>query len=157
MVENCDIIVEDNDNHCLLELNLNMISDAEHQNSHYQSSVSLKTSVTATSSLSNSVTVSIKGVRFINTDELKFLDMHRANYPNIEWNPHRSLSLVKPSPTWFSDDYPWLRAIYSDGYYGLICADCAEFASNEVAIKKNNGAFVVRPYWKLKHKGLEGE
>ncbi|CAF1541740.1 unnamed protein product [Adineta ricciae] len=134
--QNDEMIVEDND--CLLELNLNMVSNTEHQNSHYQSPTSLKTSVTTTSNLS------------------KCHYANRANYPDIEWNPHRSLSSTKPSPTWFSDDYPWLRAIYSNGFYGLICADCVEFASSEVAIKKNNGAFVVRPYWKLKHKGLEG-
>jgi hypothetical protein len=141
----------------LLDLDLNMTSNNECQNSYYQSSVSLQAPVTTISNSSDNVIISIKGVRFINTHEMTFLQTQVANYPDIVWNPHQNLLPVKPSPTWFSDDHAWLRAIYSDGYYGLICADCIEFASSEVAIKKNNGAFVARPYWKLKHKGLEGK
>ena len=153
--ENDEIIIEDDN--CLLDLNLNMTSNAGSQINHHQSSISLQTPVTTISNSSNNVITSIKGIKFINTHEMMFLEAQRANYPNIIWNPHHNLSLFKPSLTWFSDDYLWLRAIYSDGFYGLICVDCSEFASNELAIKKNNGAFVVRPYWKLKHKGLEGE
>jgi hypothetical protein len=88
-------------------------------------------------------------VKFIDAHEMTFVQAPRADHPDIAWNAHYNLTPVRPSPTWFSDDYPWLRAIYSDNYYGSICMDFAEFASSYIAIKKNNGAFVVRPYWKL--------
>jgi len=100
---------------------------------------------------------SIVGVRFINTYELTFVDRQRAKYPHIQWNFSDNLPLVKPSASWFSGDYTWLRAICTEGQYGLLCIDCAEFASDAMAIGRSQGAFVVRPYWKLKRKGLEGK
>ncbi|CAF5007681.1 unnamed protein product, partial [Rotaria sp. Silwood1] len=33
--------------------------------------------------------------------------------------------------------------------------DCSEFASDQAKIGRSGGAFIVRPYWKLKHKGIE--
>jgi hypothetical protein len=134
-----------------------MTDNNETQNDHNQSSTSLQTPINLTSDLSDNFVTSIKGVRFVNAHEMTFIQAHRIKYPDIPWNPHTSLPSAKPSSSWFSNDYPWLRAVRKDNNYGLLCADCAEFASNEMAIKRNNGAFVVRPYWKLKHKGLEGK
>ncbi len=119
--------------------------------------VSLPSANNTISNLSDNVITSIKGVRFINAYEMTFVQAHRANYPDIVWNTHEDMSSVKPSPIWFSDEHPWLRAVRTGNQYDLLCLDCAEFASSEMAIRKNNGAFVVRPYWKLKHKGLEGK
>jgi hypothetical protein len=96
-------------------------------------------------------------VKFINNHEMNFIHAHRNKYPDTPWNSNLKLPIVKPSPTWFTPEYSWLRAVRSNNRYGLVCIDCAEFASSELAIKKNQGAFVVRPYWKSKHKGLEGK
>ncbi|CAF5019738.1 unnamed protein product [Rotaria sp. Silwood1] len=105
---------------------------------------------------------SIVGVRFINSQELSFVDKQRAQYPNIKWYPEQHSkeqqhkSIHKPSQQWFSDHRPWLRAVCTDNKYGLLCTDCSEFASDQAKIGRSGGAFIARPYWKLKHKGIEG-
>ncbi len=49
--------------------------------------------------MSNNAITSIKGVKFISTHEMTFVEAHRVDYPNIVWNPHHNLLSVKPSPT----------------------------------------------------------
>lgn len=152
------IIVEGNEN--VSNSTSNVANNNETPNAFNESSVSLKTSININPmpNLTDNIITSIKGVRFVDSQEMTFVQIHRANHPDIPWNPHDDLLVhIKPSPTWFSSDHPWLRAVRTDDRYGLLCIDCAEFATSEMAIKRNNGAFVVRPNWKLKHKGLEGE
>ena len=98
----------------------------------------------------------IEGVKFITTQELNFIDAQREKHPFIKWFTEDKQKQVKPSRQWFSKDHLWLRAVCSDHRYGLLCVDCAEFATDKTLIERNNGAFIVRPYWKLKHKGLHG-
>ncbi|CAF1244464.1 unnamed protein product [Rotaria sp. Silwood1] len=112
-----------------------MTNNNETQCDNNQSTVSSQTS-TKILNQSNKIFVPIKGVRFINSHGIIFLEAHRAKYPHIQWSPPANLPQVKPSPSWFSSDYPWLRAIYSEDHYGLLCIDCVEFASNEMAVKK---------------------
>jgi hypothetical protein len=97
----------------------------------------------------------IYGVRFISTSELKLVDKQREKYPLMKWFTEDKQKKVKPSQQWFKN-HQWLRAICTENRYGLLCIDCAEFATNKSSIERNDGAFVVRPYWKLKHKGLDG-
>jgi hypothetical protein len=105
---------------------------------------------------------SVAGIRFINHQELSFVDKQRTQYPNIEWYPEQRSeeqqhkTIHKPSKQWFTDHRAWLRAICTDDKYGLLCTDCSEFASDQWKIERSGGAFIVRPYWKLKHKGIEG-
>jgi hypothetical protein len=98
----------------------------------------------------------IEGVTFINNHELLFVDKQRVRSPSITWFTDGHQEKVRPSRHWFGKDRLWLRAICTNNQYGLICVECAEFASNTTLIERNNGAFIARPYWKLKHKGLEG-
>jgi hypothetical protein len=98
----------------------------------------------------------IEGVKFISSQELNFIDAQRKKYPSIQWFTEDKQKQVKPSRHWFSKDYSWLRAVCSDNRYGLLCVDCMEYATDKTLIERNNGAFIVRPYWKLKHKGLYG-
>lgn len=98
----------------------------------------------------------IEGVKFISLQELNFLEVQREKHPSIQWFSEDKQKKVKPSRHWFSKDYPWLRAVCSGYKYGLLCVDCAEFATDKTLIERANGAFIVRPYWKLKHKGLQG-
>ena len=105
---------------------------------------------------------SIPGVIFINTEEVAFVDKQRLAHPDIKWYPdsvdkhQKHKSYHKPSAQWFTRERPWLRAVCSDGRYGLLCTDCSEFGSNSMKIARNGGAFIARPFWKLKHKGIEG-
>ena len=106
---------------------------------------------------------SIPGVIFINSEEMSFVDKQRSAHPHIKWYPdcadrhQKHKSCHKPSAQWFTRERSWLRAICSDGKYGLICTDCSEFGSNSMKIgRKNGGVFIVRPFWKLKHKGIGG-
>jgi hypothetical protein len=98
----------------------------------------------------------IQGVKFITHQELKLIDTQRENHSSTSWFTDDKQKKVKPSRHWFSKDRQWLRAICTENIYGLICMDCIEFATNETLIKRSNGAFILRPYWKLKHKGLDG-
>lgn len=98
----------------------------------------------------------IEGVRFATAQELKLLDFQREKHPSIRWFTEDKQKQVKPSRHWFTKDRSWLRAVCSLHRYGLFCVDCAEFATDKTLIERNNGAFIVRPYWKLKHKGLDG-
>ncbi|CAF1640730.1 unnamed protein product, partial [Adineta ricciae] len=98
----------------------------------------------------------IEGLKFITTQEITFVDAQLKRYPHVQWFTEDKQERVKPSRHWFTKNYPWLRAVFSGNRYGLLCIDCLEFARDETLIQRNNGAFVVRPYWKLKHKGLEG-
>ena len=105
---------------------------------------------------------SIPGVVFINSDEFSFVEKQHLAHPNIKWYPdsidkyQKHKCYHKPSAQWFTRERPWLRAVCSDGQYGLLCTDCSEFSSNSMKIARNAGAFIVRPFWKLKHKGIEG-
>ena len=66
-----------------------MVSNTESQISRYQNSVSLlQAPVTTISNSSNNVITSIKGIKFINTHEMAFVEVHRANYPNIVYGIH---------------------------------------------------------------------
>jgi hypothetical protein len=104
----------------------------------------------------------IAGVRFINSQELSFVDRQRTKYPNIKWYPEeyskeqQHTTIHKPSKQWFTDYRPWLRAVCTDNRYGLLCTDCSEFGTDQAKIERSGGAFIARPYWKLKHKGIEG-
>lgn len=98
----------------------------------------------------------IEGVQFITSNEMTFVDAQLEKHRFINWYTDDKQKQVKPSRQWFTKNYQWLRAVCTDNRYGLICVDCAEFAKDKTLIKRNNGAFVVRPYWKLKHKGLHG-
>ncbi len=98
----------------------------------------------------------IEGVKFITNEELNFIDSQREKHPSIQWFTEDKQKQVKPSRHWFSKDHLWLRAVCSNHRYGLLCIDCAQFANDKTLIERNNGAFIVRPYWKLKHKGLYG-
>ena len=105
---------------------------------------------------------SLPGVIFINSEELHFVDEQRSKHPQILWYPRNIEQYkkqevnYKPSSCWFTRERPWLRAICSNGKYGLLCTYCSEFASDKLKIERNKRAFVVRPFWKLKHKGIEG-
>lgn len=109
------------------------------------------------------ITKSIAGVHFINSQELFFVDKQRVQYPHIKWYPHehskeeQNKTNYKPSKHWFTEHRNWLRAVCTDNKYGLLCTDCSEFGSDQVKIERNGGAFVARPYWKLRHKGIEGK
>ncbi len=98
----------------------------------------------------------IQGVNFITNQELKLIDTQRENHSSTIWFTDDKQIKVKPSRHWFSKDRQWLRAICTEHRYGLLCMDCIEFATNQTLIKRSNGAFVLRPYGKLKHKGLDG-
>ena len=105
---------------------------------------------------------SIPGVVFINSEELSFVDKQRSAHPRIKWyqdsgdkyQKHKSYD--RPSNRWFTRERPWLRAVHSNGKYGLLCTDRSELNSDSLKIARNGGAFIVRPYWKLRHKGIEG-
>ncbi len=105
---------------------------------------------------------SIPGVIFINSEELSFVDKQRSLHPHIKWysdsadQHQKHKSYDKPSSQWFTRERPWLRAVCTGGKYGLLCTDCSEFGSNSMKIARNTGAFVARPFWKLKHKGISG-
>ncbi|CAF1528067.1 unnamed protein product [Adineta steineri] len=116
--------------------------------------VSMKNMVNTASARSLIVFKHIVGVKFIATNEIDFVDAQMKKFPNIQWFTEDEQERAKPSRQWFLNDYPWLRAVFSGNKYGLLCADCIEFARDETLIQRNNGAFIVRPYWKLKHKGL---
>jgi hypothetical protein len=98
----------------------------------------------------------IEGVKFITTSELQFIDPQRKKCPSAHWFTEDKQKQSKPSRHWFSKEQKWLRAICTENRYGLLCVVCAEYATNTTLIGRNNGAFILRPYWKLKHKGLEG-
>ncbi|CAF4934312.1 unnamed protein product, partial [Rotaria sp. Silwood1] len=154
--DNYEIVVKDNE--CSLNINSATTNSADTLNNYDQSSSSIliQTPVKTMLDVSNNIVTSIKGVGFINSHEMTITQKQRSNHPDIPWNSNKNLPSAKPSSAWFLTDHPWLRAIRTDNQYGLLCIDCAEFASDEAAIKKSQGAFIVRPYWKLKHKGLEG-
>ncbi|CAF4195710.1 unnamed protein product, partial [Rotaria sordida] len=84
----------------------------------------------------------IEGVKFITTQELNFIDAQREKYPSIQWFTEDKQKKVKPSRHWFSKDHLWLRAVCSNGIYGLLCVDCGEFATNKTLIERSNGAFI---------------
>jgi hypothetical protein len=73
----------------------------------------------------------IQGVKFITNHELKLIDTQRENHSSTSWFTDDNQKQVRPM-------------------------DCIKFATNETLIKRSNGAFILRPYWKLKHKGLDG-
>jgi len=99
----------------------------------------------------------IEGVKFITSSELKFVDEQRKKYPSISWFTEDKQKLSEPRSNWFANmDRRWLRAICTKNRYGLLCVDCAEYATDSTLIKRINGAFILRPYWKLKQKGLFG-
>ncbi|CAF3258021.1 unnamed protein product [Rotaria sp. Silwood2] len=135
-----EIIIEDNESS--LTSDSNTTDNYEAESNYDQPSVSLQSTASTISNLSDNVIISIKGVRFINAPEMTFVQAHRANYPHIVSSTNNKLPSVKPIPTWFSNEYPWLRAIHTDNQYGFLCVDCAEFASSEMVIKRNNDAFV---------------
>ncbi|CAF3712042.1 unnamed protein product [Rotaria socialis] len=109
-----------------------------------------------TSSRSLIMSKHIEGVKFITSNEVTFIDTQRKNHPSINWHTDDKQKQVKPSRAWFSKNFQWVRAVCTDNRYGLICVDCDEYARDKTLIERNKGAFVVRPYWKLKHKGLDG-
>ena len=48
----------------------------------------------------DNVIISIKGVRFLDSYEKAFVQAHRANHPDIPWNPRDDLPPnIKPNPT----------------------------------------------------------
>lgn len=98
----------------------------------------------------------IPGVTFITAQELHFVDQQREKYPHIGWFTEDKQEKAKPSRLWFTNEYPWLRAVCTENQYGLLCIDCSEFANDKMMIERSRGAFVIRPYGKLKHKGLKG-
>ncbi len=103
------------------------------------------------------VKISIPGVQFITDQELKFVDQQRSLLNDDIWLPDGAVGKSKPSPTWFTAARAiWLRAIYSEKKYGLLCIICAQEAKCNSRLVKNKGAFISHPYWKLLHKGLEG-
>ncbi|CAF1103282.1 unnamed protein product [Rotaria sordida] len=146
--DNYEIVVKDKE--CSLNINSATTNSADTLSNYDQSSSSIliQTPVKTMLDVSNNIVTSIKGVRFINSHEMTIIQKQRSNHPDIPWNSNKNLPSAKPSPAWFSTDHPWLRAIRTDNQYGLLCIDCGEFASNEAAIKKSQGAFIVRPYWK---------
>lgn len=93
-------------------------------------------------------------MKFITVQESTFVDAQREKHPSIQWFTEGNQKQVKPSRHWFSKEHLWLPTVCSNHSYGLLCVDCAEFATNKTLIDRNNGAFIVRPYWRLKHKGL---
>ncbi|CAF3776542.1 unnamed protein product [Rotaria sordida] len=146
--DNYEIVVKDKE--CSLNINSATTNSADTLSNYDQSSSSIliQTPVKTMLDVSNNIVTSIKGVRFINSHEMTIIQKQRSNHPDIPWNSNKNLPSAKPSSAWFSTDHPWLRAIRTDNQYGLLCVDCGEFASNEAAIKKSQGAFIVRPYWK---------
>ena len=99
----------------------------------------------------------LPGVQFITDQELKFIDQQRLLRRDDFWFPDNATGKSKPSNTWFTEKRSiWLRAVCSENKYGLLCVVCAQEAKCESRLKKNKGAFISHPYWKLEHKGLEG-
>ncbi len=98
----------------------------------------------------------IEGVKFITTEEMKLIDAQRDKYPLISWFTQDKQKQVNPIRHWFTKEHQWLRAVCTENRYGVVCVDCAEYATGKALIERNNGAFILRPYWKLKHKGLDG-
>ncbi|CAF1302216.1 unnamed protein product [Rotaria sp. Silwood1] len=123
-----EIIIQDDESS--LDSDSNMTNNYEAQSNYNQPLVSLQSAVNILSNLSDNVITSIKGVRFINAHEMTFVQAHGVKYPHIAWNTNDNLPSVKPSPAWFSNEHPWLRAIRTGNQYGLLCIDCAEFASS---------------------------
>ncbi|CAF1062015.1 unnamed protein product [Didymodactylos carnosus] len=101
----------------------------------------------------------LPNIPFINDQEAALLDAKRRKYAHLPWyatEKQQLQMLRKPSPLWFPER-PWLRAVCTENkYYGLLCIDCIEFAKDEFHIERSSGAIICSPYWKLKHKGLEG-
>ncbi|CAF4518707.1 unnamed protein product [Rotaria sp. Silwood2] len=141
-------------------------SDSESQNSNYCRPTTANVIQKQTIDIDNPdrpITTSfLSGVIFINIHEMHFIDEQRAKHPHIPWYPrnfkqHKKQKInYKPSSNWFTKERQWLRAVCSNGNYGLLCTYCSEFASDKLKIERSDGAFVVRPFWKLKHKGIEG-
>ncbi len=101
--------------------------------------------------------VFLPGVEFISDYELKFVDQQRYRLQDKVWLPGGGGGESKPSQSWFTGARStWLRAVYSNNKYGLICVICAKGAKDDSRIMKNQGSFISRPYWKLLHQGLEG-
>ncbi|CAF4325494.1 unnamed protein product, partial [Didymodactylos carnosus] len=103
----------------------------------------------------------IPGVLFINDYELDYVDKQRSRFPNINWEPDtqktNSKTHGKPSSTWWSGSRQhWLRAVCTNNIYGLLCSVCAQYATDDVRIQRAHGAFIVKPYYKLQKKGLDG-
>lgn len=156
---------QQNDDNCLattsdseFEKNDNSIESSLAANNRLQSNIT----ETQTLTRPNLTLKSIPGVIFINTEELSFVDKQRVTHPHIKWYPDSADHYQKhkyhdkPSSQWFTRERPWLRAVCSDERYGLLCTDCSEFGSNSTKITRNGGAFIARPFWKLRHKGIEG-
>lgn len=102
--------------------------------------------------------VFLPGVIFISNYELKFVDQQRYRLNDEAWLPNGAGGECKPSPSWFLETRSkWLRAVYSEKKYGLICITCAKAAKDYSRIMKNQGSFISHPYWKLLHQGLEGK
>ncbi|CAF1321548.1 unnamed protein product [Rotaria sordida] len=80
------------------------------------------------------VTKSIAGVRFINSQELSFVDKQRAQHSNIKWYPEQHSKEQQH------------KTIHKP--------NCSEFASDQAKIERSGGAFIARPYWKLEHTGI---
>ena len=103
------------------------------------------------------VKISLPGVRFITDRELRFIDEQRVLLKGNLWLPSDTVGNSKPSQTWFTESRAtWLRAVYSEKKYGLLCIVCAQEAKCKSRLIKNKGSFVSHPYWKLAHKGLDG-
>jgi hypothetical protein len=103
------------------------------------------------------IKVSLPGVQFITDWELKFVDEQRLLLKDNAWLPNGFTGKSKPSRTWFTEiRSTWLRAVYSEKKYGLLCIVCAKEAKCESRLIRNQGSFISHPYWKLLHKGLDG-
>ncbi|CAF1258639.1 unnamed protein product [Didymodactylos carnosus] len=104
---------------------------------------------------------SIRGVLFVNDYELDYVDKQRSCFPNINWErdtqKNNSKTHGKPSSTWWSGSrQQWLRAVCTNNIYGLLCSVCAQYTTDDVRIQRVHGAFIVKPYYKLQKKGLDG-
>lgn len=103
------------------------------------------------------IKIPVPGVIFITDRELRFIDEQRASTKDNFWLPNDSVGNSKPSRTWFTETRKtWLRAVYSEKKYGLLCIVCAQEAACNLRLIRNRGAFISHPYWKLYRKGVAG-
>ncbi|CAF1459175.1 unnamed protein product [Rotaria sordida] len=137
---------------------INVQNDNINDSDKQCSSTQRKSSSTCTQINRPSCTkVFLSGVKFITDFELQFVDQQRISLQDNVWLPSGAGGNSKPSRTWFTEERSqWLRAVYSEKKYGVLCIICAQEAKCESRLMKSKGSFISRPYWTLLHQGLEG-
>ncbi|CAF1422697.1 unnamed protein product, partial [Rotaria sordida] len=120
-----------NDNDALMSLN-DLITDAISPDTSYKNIIDNEACCSSTYISINRpayIKISLPGVQFITDRELKFVDQQRSLLNDNVWLPDGAAGKSKPSSTWFTAARAtWLRAVYSEKKYGLLCIICAQEA-----------------------------